>query len=329
MVDTRGNRQIQLNRSKSTNDISTAQQLSTISEAPAEKDTISPSASIDTLTNEHPDSPSDNWDEDNFITEEMIKELGWKIYNSYDQELRAKLHIEYLNKYIDADIIPKGLRIRLMPSIQDDNLVSEWNNVLNQASLNIMKVLIKHYEKKLAELNAKRNQINADMDKYWDEEEKSYFIEQINDGLEIREESLRRMKDNKIERDRRLCIPQTKSKNQAKTPASKTTTKTREQYATIAKRHIKEQLQNPKKFSDRNSQNNKKKNSYIDTSKRGFFENGSRNLEGKRNEQRDNPSNNNTGSSRGQGYRRNQQNRGQNFHNSSNKENNHTRNYGW
>ena len=332
MVETRGDRHSQMKKSKNTSDITTnsandinivLQELPTISETQIE---ISPSASTETLTDDKPDWPTDNWEESNFITEEMIKELGWKIYNSYDQELRAKLHIEYLNKYIEADIIPKGLTIKLMPSIQDDNLISEWNNVLNQASKNIMKVLIKHYEKKLVELNAKRNEINADMDKYWDEEEKVYFIEQINDGIEKREESLRRMKDQKIERDRKLTVPQTTTKTR-KTPTSKTTNKTREQYATIAKRHIKEQLQNPKKSSNRNSHGIKVKSSYSDALKRGFFENASRNSNG--NEQRDNSNNSRTGSMRAQGYRKRQQYRGQNFRNSSHKENNHTRYSSW
>lgn len=292
-----------------------------------------PSTSTETLMNDN-NIPTRHSRE--FITEEIIKELGWKIHTSYDQELRSKLHIEYLNKYIDEDIIPKGLKIRLAPSIQDDNLVDEWNNVLDQASKNIMKVLIKHYEKRLLELNAKRNEVNADMDKYWTEPEKTDFVDEINDGLQKKEESLRRMKDGKLERDRSLNTSQTTNKRENLSTPIRTTN--RLQYAAIAKRHIKEQLQNLKKaeYSSGNRSYRDKQRQHVRSDhmqRRGFFEDNRRTYgeDSRSKDRQERPRGQSTSQELSKQSSRSKHHRGQyhnsNFRNNHWKENNHTRPY--
>ena len=201
---------------------------------------ITTSISTDTLTCER---------EDEFITEEIIKDIGWKIYSSHEQELRSRLHIEYLGKYKDENLIPRGLKIKVVPSIQDETLVEEWNNVLKKASCDLMNILIKHHEKKVLELSVKRNDVNAEMDRFWDQEEKTEFVQDIKEELVPREKALRDMKDGKLERDRLEAKLDGKSKRiQGDKAVRKPYSKMK--YSDIVKRHIKEQLNNSPKSTE-------------------------------------------------------------------------------
>ena len=139
-------------------------------------------------------------------TEEEIKNLGWKIYTSKDQELRNLLHIEYLTTYIDENIVPKGLTINLKPSIQNNELLSKWDTVLKSTSMELMKLLIGHYHKELERVTTVRTVTENSMDRIWSPEDKQAFTSDIDETLAIREGNLRAVKDKKLERDRRLDI---------------------------------------------------------------------------------------------------------------------------
>ena len=174
-----------------------------------------------------------------FPTEEEIKQLGWDIYRTKEQELRYLLHIEYLGKYIEEGITPKGLSINLRPSIQDDDLKEKWNEILRSASTDLMKLLIKHYGTKLEKNAQEQMSLRTVMDQVWDEEYKDNMVYDISEFLQPKEKELRKKKDRKLERDIRLK----RSRNTPRPTPQKGTQRTK--YSDIVRRHIHEQLRKP------------------------------------------------------------------------------------
>lgn len=64
-------------------------------------------------------------------------------------------HIEFLHKYVRENINPLGLRIQLYPSFQvtSPEFKLKWENILTQCSLELMKLLILHYQTELNTLD--------------------------------------------------------------------------------------------------------------------------------------------------------------------------------
>ena len=190
--------------------------------------------------------------ETEFPTEHEIKDLGWKFYNSKEQELRSILHIEYLNTYISESLTPKGLQIRLLPSIKDDILERKWEQVLHTASQDLVKLLIEHHSRKLQAIEKERNVLNKKLNRIWDNEDKQVFEKDIEDSLIPREEELRCMKDKKLERDRRFSKKNSPANLQA-------TSKPKVKYSDIIKKHIRNQIrqtsQNKSPESDNQARN--------------------------------------------------------------------------
>ena len=184
-------------------------------------------------------------DDDGFPTEEEIKSLAWKIYSSKEQELRLLLHIEYLNIYISEGLVPKGLKINLTPSINDGELNKQWTTTLDKASTELIKLLINFHQDKLGKLLHERNELSANLNRIWDDEDKKEFLKNIDDELATREGELRKMKEAKLNRDRRQTKTQEK---QSATETSKVTSKIK--YADMLKKHIKEKLKDTNKNAD-------------------------------------------------------------------------------
>ncbi|KAJ1217750.1 hypothetical protein NDU88_005340 [Pleurodeles waltl] len=59
-----------------------------------------------------------------------------------------------LQKYLDNKKIPRGLRILIFPTYEDldDEALKDWEDNLQNASFNMMRILIKHIDKKVAKL---------------------------------------------------------------------------------------------------------------------------------------------------------------------------------
>ena len=184
-------------------------------------------------------------DDDGFPTEEEIKSLAWKIYSSKEQELRLLLHIEYLNIYISEGLVPKGLKINLTPSINDGELNKQWTTTLDKASTELIKLLINFHQDKLGKLLHERNELSANLNRIWDDEDKKEFLKNIDDELATREVELRKMKEAKLNRDRRQTKTQEK---QSATETSKVTSKIK--YADMLKKHIKEKLKDTNNNAD-------------------------------------------------------------------------------
>lgn len=64
-------------------------------------------------------------------------------------------HIEFLQKYVRETINPLGLRIQLYPSFQvtSAEFRLKWENILTQCSIELMKLLILHYQTELNTLD--------------------------------------------------------------------------------------------------------------------------------------------------------------------------------
>jgi len=193
-----------------------------------------------------------------------------------------------------------------------------------------MDILIKHHEKKVLELTVKRNYVNAEMDRFWDQEEKTEFVQDIKEELVPREKALRGMKDGKLERDRLEAKLDGKSKRiQGDKAVRKPYSKIK--YSEIVKRHIKEQLNNSPKSTEshKNSRSrytrdhNKEHENKRQT--RGFFEDRSRRDANRNDSRRYRESDNTNGDYKRNNWNRGGQGRGsnqRNFHHRNSRERN-------
>ena len=127
--------------------------------------------------------------------------------------------------------------IRLAPSIQEEEFKKKWNDILNQASCELIKLLVRQHSSKLEELLKERNQLSREMDTIWESEDKQQFIMEIEESLVPREMELREMKDGKLERDRR------QKRQSDRTQRIQQPSKVK--YSDIVKNHIREQLKKP------------------------------------------------------------------------------------
>ena len=175
---------------------------------------------------------SNEEDSQYYPTEEEIKKIGWELYTSKLKELRSLLHIEYLNQYLTEDLIPKGLRIRLKPGIDDEDLEQKWQEILHDASKKLIKELVIHHSRKLEETLKDRTALDRKMMIIWDEEDKTEFIQDIDESIENEKNQLVEMKERKMERDRRFTRTQ---KPSGKRPSAV-------KYSDIVKRHIQDKI---------------------------------------------------------------------------------------
>jgi hypothetical protein len=172
-------------------------------------------------------------------TEEEIKSLGWRLYTSKEQELRSALHMEYLECYLSENLIPKGLELKLAPSIQDPEFKKKWNTILINSSRELMKLLIEHHANKLQDTLKERNKLSQEMDCIWDKDEKVSFIKALDETIEPFEEELRETKDAKLERDRRRKRREEINSTRERKPPSTV------KYVDLVKKHIKEHKTKP------------------------------------------------------------------------------------
>lgn len=226
---------------------STNNQLEAISEVQTinEEDTEAPSTSgtapvapspviTDTATtNEILDT--DVVEEANFPSEEEIMKLAWNLYSSKEQELRATHHIEYLSTCVSESLTPKGLQIKLRPSMQDKELECKWKQILHNTSQELLKLLIEHHGKRLQEIEKERKTLDQRINIVWDQEDKESIVKDVEDSLASREEELKARSMRKLERDRR------QQQNVANDQPVRITT-SKPKYSDLIRRHIQDKI---------------------------------------------------------------------------------------
>ncbi|XP_063786027.1 uncharacterized protein LOC134934533 [Pseudophryne corroboree] len=105
-------------------------------------------------------------------------------------------------KYLDDNLIPRGLRILKESTFKaDKDFTEEWNNILDNCSKNLIKVLIKYREQRVNELQLEIEKVHTLLKVYEKSEEYKARDLKVNKKLEEFEQSLITRKENKMERD--------------------------------------------------------------------------------------------------------------------------------
>ncbi|KAJ1101388.1 hypothetical protein NDU88_006456 [Pleurodeles waltl] len=86
---------------------------------------------------------------DNFVnggSELKLQLLHEKMEKLLRKEISKWWEIESLQKYIDVERVPRGLRIYTIPTYEDPDpdMLEEWAKNSKNSSLNMMKILIKY-----------------------------------------------------------------------------------------------------------------------------------------------------------------------------------------
>lgn len=90
--------------------------------------------------------PPDNLDN----VEEAIKKLEGLI----QKELRTWWDRSTLSSYVEKKLIPRGLRIKkIATTVYSEAFQNEWNDILTNCSVELMKLIIQYEEKMLEDLD--------------------------------------------------------------------------------------------------------------------------------------------------------------------------------
>ena len=107
--------------------------------------------SIDTIVNGLPREslPAHRTNNDHFLTAEEIDVKAIKLERLRDKSDRYSSHIEFLKDCRDTQVIPKGLRIDILPTIgnNDDAFCAKWFDTLQGVSITLMNQIIEYSEK--------------------------------------------------------------------------------------------------------------------------------------------------------------------------------------
>ena len=191
---------------------------------------------------------------------EEISKSAWKIFNLQDKLLRHDLHIEYLDKYLEEDIIPKGLTIFKKPAIKSSSsFMEKWNKVLHNASKDLMKLLIQEHKNQAEENIKELVEATNELNKVCPEEETNEFLDNIDERMDERADIMRKNKETKLIHDRKL----TNSKREI-TLQEKAVIEKRKSVKPIMIEHIDKKLneiRNEKQNGKKKSKNSKNKRS--------------------------------------------------------------------
>ena len=268
-------------------------------------------SSIETIVQKPSWQESKSEDITNYPDIETVKKMGWEIYSSKEKELRYLLHMEYLNQYLEENIIPKGLTIKLKPSIQEENFVNSWNKILDKTSKDLMKLLIKHYSEELEQTISNRTEVDKKMEQVWSIEEKENFIDDIEDKLAEKEEVLRERKEKKLERDRRYKSRQKTSSNKNTSLGTASEVTKKGNICSILTKHISDKLsQKKEKKYEHNHRQEDRKMQKTDNGDNGDSETKEQNQENQKKERYERSKENHTGQKRDNHFFR----KGRRFH---------------
>ena len=107
--------------------------------------------SFDTIINGPPREslPAHKTNNEHFLTAEEIDIKAIKLERLRDKSDRYSSHIEFLTECRDTNVIPKGLRIDMLPTIgnNDDAFCAKWFDTLQGFSTTLMNQIIEYSEK--------------------------------------------------------------------------------------------------------------------------------------------------------------------------------------
>ncbi|XP_075445755.1 uncharacterized protein LOC142490158 isoform X1 [Ascaphus truei] len=109
-----------------------------------------------------------------------------------------------LSKYLENHRIPRGLRVRKKPTgdAHNEGFMREWNEILDQCSFSLMKLLVHQRRKTLAELDGHILDMKIQLDPYKDNKELLALEPTIKKRLDQAELEIVQIKQQKFFRDK-------------------------------------------------------------------------------------------------------------------------------
>lgn len=118
-------------------------------------------------------------------------------------EMRTWWDSNTLRMYIDRDMIPRGLRLKKIPTtIYSTDFSREWNETLSKCSIDLIKLITRYEDVKLIEIKKEIETLQATMDtKFASLAEYKDLITKMDNNLKKTETSIEEIKKRKYQRD--------------------------------------------------------------------------------------------------------------------------------
>lgn len=98
------------------------------------------------------------------VTDTELDKYFIRLQRLLEKKVRVYWHKTYFEKYVENQIVPRGLRIQIFPNIKKitDPLKKAWEDNLQMCSFNMIRTLCEEYDKELAVLDVSINEWLAD-----------------------------------------------------------------------------------------------------------------------------------------------------------------------
>lgn len=118
------------------------------------------------------------------------------------QESRLWWDLTTLNKYVEKGMIPRGLRIKKIPTtIFSEVFTKEWNEILSSCSIKLMELIVKYEDEKLKNLSVRLEDLDKDLSAFKSLKEYQEQIQRMEDVINKQEENISIIKRSKLQRD--------------------------------------------------------------------------------------------------------------------------------
>lgn len=118
------------------------------------------------------------------------------------KESKTWWDLEFLKKYLESSMIPRGLRIHKSPTfIYQGDFLEEWQNVLSRASLELIALIIKYEELKLVDLSVDISKVKEKISSHETNENYTSTLDRVKQSIMKLEDDLLAFKKNKYKRD--------------------------------------------------------------------------------------------------------------------------------
>ena len=119
-----------------------------------------------------------------------------KLDRLHDKKERYQSHLGFLQKCLEENIIPKGLRLELEPSIgnHDEEFLKNWYAKLEEYSKSFMKDVIAFCDKTNTQTNNDINDVNQQLESAVQKEQYDHVQETIIQNNNLRNQDLKRRK---------------------------------------------------------------------------------------------------------------------------------------
>ena len=141
---------------------------------------------------------------DNTEDEDDLRVVGMDLYKIKEEQLRYRLHKEYLEKYSAEELIPLGLQIPILPKVnrRRELFKAKWCAKMHEFSKVMMGMLTEYYDEEPVLMDEEIKEIEKKMKALWSQEEEDIFRNDLTEILKEDEEAISKTKEKKLKNDR-------------------------------------------------------------------------------------------------------------------------------